>query len=376
MNKKKERKQEDIDNELLAEKLIEEGLSTEYWKTLIYNGETYPQFEVSNLGRVRTSCNHTLLTPTKTGIPDYLYVRLPSEYLGYSMQGSIRVNRCVSWTFHGKPPKGYTSDHINRNRYDNREVNLRWASRRTQMQNRNNTVLVDCGIPVVDYIRNLGYDIDINGGIGQYLVAQLRKGITLTDAYFNWANYINPYPKVWKGGENIRGIEYLGVWYPNKRSLVKFKGNCVVEVYRERIKDGMSVEEALNYKYDQAEKYRFEMDGHFMTTAEHCERLCISHQRISVYQTKRGLSFEEAVKVPVERVIKHNIDGETKRNTEWYELYNIPARTANAWMVSKMRDGSSFNRTFRDVLEKYKVDTSSMEIYPCDGEVVMKNKPL
>ena len=85
------------------------------------------------------------------------------------------------------------------------------------------------------------------------------------------------------------------------------------------------------------------------------------------------MPFADAVKIPVQRIIKHSIDGLTKRNTDWYTQFDIPARSANSWL---RRSGAKDNRTFRDVLEKYGVDTSGMEIYPCDGEVVMKNKPL
>lgn len=375
MSKNKERKPEDIEKERLAKELVVSGLDTEYWKTLVYNGKTYPQFEVSNLGRIRASCDKKILKQHKSGVPDYWYVILLKEYLGYSIP-HVRINRCVSWTFHGEPPKGYTSDHINRNRYDNREVNLRWASRRKQMQNRDNTVLTSCGTPVVSFIRNLGYDPDASGSVGQYLCNKLRQGLSLSEAYFEWSNFLNPYPRPWKDRGNDRGIEYDNVWYPCMETFVKEKGNCTKETYLQRLQQGMSMKEALTFRYDYQELYRFEMDGFNMTTVEHCERLCISHQRVREYEKKRGLTFEEAVKIPVERVIKHNINGVTKRNTEWYEQFKIPARNANSWMKSKKRDGTSFNRSFRDVLEKYDVDTSDMTIYPCDGDVVMKNKPL
>ncbi len=367
---------EDIAKEELAKTLVENNLKYEYWETLVYNGRVYDAFEISNLGRVRVSCNKKILKQRKSGVPEYWYVILPKEYLGYRLL-QLRVNRCVSWTFHGEPPeKGYTSDHINRNRYDNREVNLRWASKRTQMSNRDSTVKMLCGTPVVEYVRDLGYDI--SQGIGLYLTNRLRKDVkaSLVDLKFDYANTINPYPKTWRERSSDIGEEHEGVWYPSTEVFVRSKGNCSKSTYLQRLREGMSVEEALTFKHDHQEHYRFEMDGFHMTTREHCQRLCISYQRIQTCQQKRGVSFEEAIKLPVERIIKHNINGVTKRNTEWYKHYNIPARNANSWLRGKRRDGTSFDRTFRDVLEKYGVDTSDMIIYPCDGEVVMKNKPL
>lgn len=111
-----------------------------------------------------------------------------------------------------------------------------------------------------------------------------------------------------------------------------------------------------------------------MNRGEHCNRLGVSLARVEALMCKRNLSFEDAVKVPVERVIKHNINGITKRNTEWYKQYSIPARNANSWL-SRVTN-SRTKRTLRDVLEKYGVDTTSMEIYPCDGEVVMITNPI
>ena len=135
----------------------------------------------------------------------------------------------------------------------------------------------------------------------------------------------------------------------------------------------MTIEEALNYDYDPCERHRFEIDGFHMTREEHCERLCVSYQRIITYMNKHGMSFEEAINVPVQRVIKHNINGVTKRNSDWYKQFNIPSRQANRWLNdSKYRN----ERTFRDVLNKYNINTRAMEIYPCDGDVVMYNNPL
>ncbi|AGH32099.1 hypothetical protein VPHG_00032 [Vibrio phage 11895-B1] len=106
-----------------------------------------------------------------------------------------------------------------------------------------------------------------------------------------------------------------------------------------------------------------------MTREEHCNRLCVSYVRVSNQMLKHNLSFEEAVKLPIQRINKHCINGEIKTNSKWYTHFNIPSRTANTWMSKK-------GRTFRDMLNKYGVDTSSMEIYPCDGEIVMYNRPL
>ncbi len=344
----------------------------EIWKTLVQGGETYSRYKVSNYGRVWDLKTNLESAQNLTGIPQYYYVNLIDD-LGE--RKGRRVNNIVSWTFHGKPPtKKHTSDHIDQDKLNNVEWNLRWADKRTQMINRSNTVRLPCGTPITEYIRYLGYEIDI--GVGKYLLSRMRGGDTLLEAIFTRANYLQPYPLTWNDRGNNKGIEYENTWYPNTKSLLKFKGNCGINVYQSRKREGKSIEEALTYMYDASELHRFELNGFNMTREVHCERLQVSIERITSYMSKHNITFEEAVKLPVQRIIKHNINGVTKRNTDWYEKFNIPARTANSWMVRKKKDGSPSGRTFRDVLEKYNIDTTGWEIYPCDGEVVMKNKPI
>lgn len=46
---------------------------------------------------------------------------------------------------------------------------------------------------------------------------------------------------------------------------------------------------------------------------------------------------------------------------------NIDARKSNDQCLKK---------SFRNSSEYFGVDTSEMEIYPCDGDLIMKNKPI
>lgn len=163
-------------------------------------------------------------------------------------------------------------------------------------------------------------------------------------------------------------MEYTNCWYPNKESLVMSEGNCCVSTLNERLKQGLSLQEALTYDFKDV--LRFELDGFFMTRQEHCNRYCVSLQRIESYVNKHNISFEEAIKIPVQRVIKHNINGVTKRNREWFITFNIEPKSANSWM-SKSKE-----RNLRSTLEHYGVDTSGMKIYPCDGDVVMYSNPI
>lgn len=341
----------------------------EIWVILKQGGDIYNRYEVSNYGRVWNVKNDFEVSQTLRGEPRYKYVNLRSDC------GDVRVGRRVhnimGWSFLGDPPTPkHTVDHIDRDKLHNHLPNLRWLDRKGQAKNRNCAVLMECGTPIQEYVTELGYDIN-DEGIGRYILNRTRQGDTLEEALFNWANFLNPYPLKWRKQSFSNSWEYEGIWYPSTEILVSCKGNCSKDTFFSRLKDGMSIEDALCYEYDYSDKHRFEMDGFHMTREEHCERLCISYQRIAAYMNKRGMSFEEAIKVPMQRFIKYSINGEIKRNSDWYKHFGIPSRSANSWL-----NQSGIKRTFRDVLNKYNIDTSDMDIYPCDGDVIMFNNPI
>lgn len=68
----------------------------------------------------------------------YVSTTLPIHIEGtHAASTKTSVHRIIAYTFLGLPPvEGYTVDHLNRIREDNRAVNLRWASPVEQMTNR------------------------------------------------------------------------------------------------------------------------------------------------------------------------------------------------------------------------------------------------
>lgn len=391
----------------------------EVWAVLKQGGDTYNRYEVSNYARVWDLKNDTEVSQVITGKPQYLYVNL---YKDCGKERTLRrVHNILGWSFLGDPPTPkHTVDHIDQDKLNNHLSNLRWASRRKQMSNRSNTVVCEDGELLVDkiinYCKEYNEDFDttissmynlyktykdfktcikyrqyyLKYGSGWYYETTLKSGNTykiaelcemfdldykdtkeriLSDG-FTFEEVLYGYDFKLYNTEYHNSVEYNDCWYANKIQLNKLEGVVEYKTFLERLKNGIPLEEALSY-----ENGKILLDGSYMTQQEHCERLCISHGRITGLMKKHKISFEESIKRPILRVTKHCINGEVKTNHEWYEFFNAPKRVANS-RLAKINKHTNIKNTFRDILEFYKVDTSSMKIYPCDGVVVQFNIPL
>ena len=105
----------------------------EQWRTAIYNGEIYKNYEVSNLGRVRN------LNYRDTGrIKELKQYEDRDSYLRVTLSKNkkrkpLLVHRLVACTFIPNPHNKPTVNHINENKHDNGIDNLEWATHREQV---------------------------------------------------------------------------------------------------------------------------------------------------------------------------------------------------------------------------------------------------
>jgi hypothetical protein len=85
---------------------------------------------VSNMGRARVRAGRSKVYGLK-------FTPKPSKTTYSAVVSSFQFHRLVATAFHGPPPSAsHTVDHRNRNTFDNRAANLRWATRSTQSKNR------------------------------------------------------------------------------------------------------------------------------------------------------------------------------------------------------------------------------------------------
>lgn len=125
-----------------------EKLEGEEWRTIV----DYPNYEVSNLGRVRKKAYvhyhkdgrifHNKSRIKKQVVKDgYLEVNLFNENTLGSSKGRLeKTHRLIAIAFIPNPENKPFIDHINTVRHDNRIENLRWC---TASENQNNPLTVE-----------------------------------------------------------------------------------------------------------------------------------------------------------------------------------------------------------------------------------------
>lgn len=332
----------------------------EKWVTLKQGGLTYNNYLISSLGRVFNKKTGKFGSHVITGKPAYFYINLITDDGERKLR---RVHNIMGWSFLGRPPtKKHTVDHEDRNKYNNALYNLRWLDKIGQSMNRD-MCSEDSSVNQEFLLEKYEYGTPIH----KYLYRKMSyEGMSYEDACFCWVENIKPTYKI-RNSSFCMSLEIDGTWYPNKTYCSKVN-NISLEKLNKGLKLDLSLKD-MKTLLDNKEKFRFFMDGYWMTRGEHCERLCISLERVSAYMSKQGITFEDAVKIPIQRVTKHWVNGVIYNNKDLFVKYDLKCRSANS-ELSKCK-------SIRETLEHYNVDTSDLEIYPCDGsDVIMINNPL
>lgn len=98
----------------------------EVWRPLIYQGQDFPNFEISNLGNMRN-------TNTKKLYKQYInkngYYQVCVSLGSRSKKKVFRIHRAVAETFIPNPENKPVPNHEDGNKLNNNVCNLSWATR-------------------------------------------------------------------------------------------------------------------------------------------------------------------------------------------------------------------------------------------------------
>lgn len=98
----------------------------------------YTRYEVNKLGIIR-NLKTKIVKSYRENLQGYVLVTLLNDVVidGKYKIDNVRVHKIVVLTYLGeKPEDGYSIDHINRDKKDNRLINLKWATKSEQSFNR------------------------------------------------------------------------------------------------------------------------------------------------------------------------------------------------------------------------------------------------
>ena len=162
------------------------------------------KYEVSNLGNVRHKKNKNNLRLQSSQVKDYKQLKFGSE--------NFYVHRLVGRTFHDPPEGGIIVwneiDHIDHNPANNRAENLKYATKTTNMQNRNFSDKSDKREPVQNLsMKNMPGEI--------------------------WKNLAAPYENYQISNKGrVKKTEILHQFYLDKYRAVTFKSSSGIEFNR------------------------------------------------------------------------------------------------------------------------------------------------
>lgn len=91
----------------------------------------FPNYEVSSLGNIRNIKTKKILKPQKAKRGGYLRIMLYRNNKGYT----ITIHRAVALSHLNNPNNYPEVDHKDRNKFNNQLSNLRWITKKDNIQN-------------------------------------------------------------------------------------------------------------------------------------------------------------------------------------------------------------------------------------------------
>lgn len=153
-------------------------------------------------------------------------------------------------------------------------------------------------------------------------------------------------------------IEFNGSWYPSLIYMSKYL-QVPYDWLSSHIKETDLTEKQLYGKYIFSKENFFTFHGF---TGENEINLWLNKEhktswdRVKVQMERHGDNLWAAMKKGSQNIIKHSINGEVKRNSDWYRHFNLNPRKASSFM--------SKHQCFKKTLEHFNIDTTNLQIEP------------
>lgn len=308
--------------------------------------EGWDNYVVTSCGRVFRKDGKEV-SQVLTGEPQYKYVNLRQD----KQRKLIRVHRLVALAFLPTIEGKAFVDHIDRDKMNNNLSNLRWATRSENHRNMANNRRLVCGgfaqdlltanelnfaernnlliLPVED-IKTIYSVCKELGGTYQLLT----KEVTInneTHSAATWCIYLNTNYKTFISNANKVGMTYSWKVDTKDSGVTVYQRKTKRELGKEKgqrasaRKLGMTLEDYLNRDTRKV----IVVNGQevvYSNVAELCKLYGVSEARVEARMRRKGMTLEEALQAPVERVGKYLYNDTVYTIKELCSVINLSQR--------------------------------------------------
>lgn len=359
----------------------------EIWKDVVGWEEKY---KVSNQARVWNKIADVEVAQVLTGDPLYKYVNLNFDKR-YKLR---RVHVLVAQAFipNPDPENKRFVDHGDRDKMNNHLSNLSWVTRAENQRNMNNSVMVG-GV----HLKDIALNYDNPDNAYSYIFRLMNDGVDEFEALERYEEYLeqglNRRKVLWEGKEvyltelckrfnrpyeavsvklsqgwdiwnsiyDIKPSWYysfevtdnkgVGHWYRDCE-MFEYHHPHTLNVYKRLISEGYTLENIL--AYDGKDHLRQTVQGFTGLLSELCQHFGKTQSSVETRMGK-GMSLEQALLSPPERIKKVTIDGVAGSPKYWYEYFGLDYKKTKA-------KKDHMKCSFEDILSHFNVDLSGKSI--------------